>query len=81
MSEKLLGVSDIAEAVGVRYSTIKYYTEEGLLQYTTNDRGRNRFYDIKETKETLSKIAFCKAKGVKVADLVGRQKKGITRNG
>lgn len=73
---EVVSVSAVAEAVGVRYSTIKYYSEEGLLSFTTNDRGRNRFYDIKKTKNTLAKIDYCKAKGVKLADIIGREKKG-----
>lgn len=62
--------SDIADALGTRASTIKYYTQLGLLPYTSGGQRKSRYYTIAEVKPVLADIEQLKAKGHKMADIV-----------
>lgn len=62
--------SDIADAVGTRASTIKYYTQLGLLPYTSGGERKSRYYTIADVKPVLADIESLKAKGSKIADIV-----------
>lgn len=62
--------SDIADALGTRASTIKYYTQLGLLPYTSGGIRKSRYYTIADVKPVLADIESLKAKGSKIADIV-----------
>lgn len=64
--------SDIADALGTRASTIKYYTQLGLLPYTSGGTRKSRYYTIEQVKPVLADIERLKAKGLKMADIVKR---------
>jgi DNA-binding transcriptional MerR regulator len=62
--------SDIADALGTRASTIKYYTQLGLLPYTSGGTRMSRYYTIEQVKPVLAEIEQLKAQGSKMADIV-----------
>lgn len=62
--------SDIADALGTRASTIKYYTQLGLLPYTSGGKRKSRYYTIEQVKPVLADIERLKAKGHTMADIV-----------
>ncbi len=62
--------SDIADALGTRASTIKYYTQLGLLPYTSGGTRKSRYYTIEQVKPVLADIERLKANGLKMADIV-----------
>lgn len=62
--------SDIADALGTRASTIKYYTQLGLLPYTSSGKRKSRYYTVEQVKPVLDDIERQKAKGLKMADIV-----------
>lgn len=68
--EKPLLQADLADKVGVRVSTIKYYTQLGLLPYETKGAGYRRYYKPSEIKPILADIEKLKAKGYKMLDIV-----------
>jgi DNA-binding transcriptional MerR regulator len=67
---KPVHVSDLADKLRVRASTIKYYTQLGLLPYEVKGKGRNRLYDIEPCKAVLKDIERLKKKGYKMTDIV-----------
>lgn len=67
---QLLSQSDLADALGVRASTIKYYTQLGLLPYQTNGGRTRRRYSVEAVKPILKNIEQLKHKGYKMADIV-----------
>ena len=69
-TKKPLLQSDIADALGTRASTIKYYTQLGLLPYTSGGTRKSRYYTITGVKPVLDDIERLKAKGLKMADIV-----------
>lgn len=54
----------LAEASGLRESTIKWYTEQGLLPYTQQDAGRRRYYRAEEAQERLRYIQQLQEQGL-----------------
>lgn len=69
-NDELLIVGDLAERLGVRYSTIKYYSQLGLIPFTTPEGKKYKYYKIDEVKPRLADIERLKNKGYKVADIV-----------
>lgn len=68
--DKPLLQSDIADAVGTRASTIKYYTQLGLLPYTSGGERKSRYYTVRAVRPVLDDIESLKASGHKMADIV-----------
>jgi len=52
----LLKIGEIARAAGVPLSTVRYYTDIGLLKVTTRTKGRYRLYDREESLGIIRKI-------------------------
>lgn len=68
--EKALLQSDLADALKVRASTIKYYTQLGLLPYECKGANYRRYYKVSEIKPILADINKLKKKGYKMLDIV-----------
>ncbi len=68
--DKLLTQGKLAEKLGVRYSTIKYYTQLGLLPYEQPNGSYYKYYDPKKIKPILADIDSLKAKHYKMVDIV-----------
>lgn len=69
MSDKLLQ-SQLADKLGVRPSTIKYYTQLALLPYEQNGAGGHRRYELEPVKERMELIAKLKAKGLNINGII-----------
>ena len=69
MSDKLLQ-SELADKLGVRPSTIKYYTQLALLPYEQNGAGGHRRYELKPVKERIAVINKLKAKGLNMNGII-----------
>lgn len=68
--KRTLKQCELADALKVRASTIKYYTQLGLLPFTVKGNGRNRLYDAEICKEVFFDINRLKKKGYKMTDIV-----------
>jgi DNA-binding transcriptional MerR regulator len=53
---KLLKITDMAKRAGVKPSTIRYYTDQGLLKPAKVTPGGHKLYNVKETITRLKKI-------------------------
>jgi DNA-binding transcriptional MerR regulator len=51
-----LKIGEIARVAGVPLSTIRYYTDIGLLKVATYTKGGYRLYDKEETVNIIKKI-------------------------
>ena len=69
MNDKL-SQTQVADKVGVRPSTIKYYTQLALLPYEQNGAGGHRRYELEPVKERLELIQSLKAKGLNMNDII-----------
>ncbi len=63
-------MSELAELNGVRYSTIKYYSELGLLPYEQQGDRLAKYYPAKEASKRLQDILALRAKGKSVPDII-----------
>ncbi len=70
MSDSKLSQTQVADKVGIRPSTIKYYTQLALLPYEQNGVGGHRRYDLQAVTERLSLIHKLKAKGLTMTDII-----------
>ena len=62
--------ADLADALSIRQTTLKYYTQLGLLPYETKGKGKARYYKISECKPILADIKKLKTKGYKMVEIV-----------
>ena len=70
MSDSKLSQTQVADKVGVRPSTIKYYTQLALLPYEQNGAGGHRRYDLQAVTERLELLHKLKAKGLTMNDII-----------
>jgi len=60
LASEYVGMSELVQLSGVRYSTIKYYTEEGLLPFEQEDTRMARKYPQVQAIERLEEIRSMK---------------------
>ena len=64
--------SELAELNGVRPSTVKYYSELGLLPYQQHGQGLSKFYNRIEARKRLQKILELKKKGKTLNEIISK---------
>lgn len=65
-----LSQSQVATELGIRPSTIKYYTQLALLPYEQNGAGGHRRYELEPVKKRLELINKLKAKGLNMNAII-----------
>jgi DNA-binding transcriptional MerR regulator len=65
-----LKMSELAELNGVRYSTIKFYSELGLLPFTQQGERLAKYYPAKEASQRLKEILRLREKGKTIPDII-----------
>lgn len=67
-----LKMSELAELCGVRYSTIKFYAELGLLPYEQQGKRLAKYYPAKEASKRLKEILRLREKGQTIPDIINK---------
>ena len=62
-NSKFVTIGELVRLTGMRYSTIKYYTEEGFIPYEQEDKRLTRRYDREKTIKILYKIKHLREDG------------------
>ncbi len=65
-----LKMSELAELCGVRYSTIKFYAELGLLPFEQQGKRLAKYYPTKEASQRVKEILKLKDKGKSIAEII-----------
>lgn len=65
-----LKMSELAELCGVRYSTIKFYAELGLLPYEQQGKRLAKYYPAKEASQRLKEVLRLREKGQSIPDII-----------
>ena len=65
-----LKMSELAELCGVRYSTIKFYAELGLLPYKQQGKRLAKYYPAKEASQRVKEILKLRDKGQSVGEVI-----------
>jgi DNA-binding transcriptional MerR regulator len=67
---KVLTIGELAEISGTRLTTLKYYTELGLLPFSQDGERLTRKYTEGEVLERLEKIKELKEKRLTIKEIV-----------
>jgi CheY-like chemotaxis protein len=67
--EKLLKISDVAEKAKVLPSTIRHYTDIGLLRFAATTEGGHRLYDEDETLTQMARVKLLSARGLSLPQI------------
>ena len=62
-------IGELVRLTEVRYSTFKFYTEEGLLPFEQEEENLTRRYKRKESIERISLIKRLREEGLSIAEL------------
>ena len=65
-----LKMSELAELNNVRYSTIKFYAELGLLPYEQQGKRLAKYYPAKEASQRVKEILRLRDKGQSVGEVI-----------
>lgn len=55
-TEKLVKISDLVQISGVKYSTLKYYSEIGILPFEQTEKFKDRVFNVKTCLKRLKEI-------------------------
>ena len=71
-SEKnnILTIGELAEVSGIRQTTLKYYTELGILPFNQAEKRLTRKYKKGEALERLGKIKELKGKRLTIKEII-----------
>lgn len=67
---EFLKMSELAELNGIRYSTIKFYSELGLLPFEQHGKRLAKYYHAKEASQRLKEILKLREKGQSIPDII-----------
>ena len=67
-----LTIGKLAEVSGIRLTTLKYYTELGILPFNQAERRLTRKYKEEEALERLEKIKELKEKRLTIKEIIDR---------
>ncbi|SDX16222.1 MerR family transcriptional regulator [Paenibacillus sp. CF384] len=71
MSSELVTISELVQLSGMRYSTLKYYAEIGLLPFEQLDVGLVRRYPREQSLQRLGEIVLYKERdGMTIQDII-----------
>lgn len=69
MNSEYVSIGELARITGSRYSTLKFYTEEGMLDFHQEDENMTRRYKREESIERLEKIRGMKDSGLSIPQI------------
>ncbi|MCK4446608.1 MAG: MerR family transcriptional regulator [Candidatus Marinimicrobia bacterium] len=67
---KVLTIGELAEVSGIRLTTLKYYTELGILPFNQAEKRLTRKYTEGEALERLEKIKEMKEKRLTIKEII-----------
>jgi len=66
----ILTIGELSEVSGVRLTTLKYYTELGILPFSQDGERLTRKYKKEEALERLEKIKELKKKRLTIKEII-----------
>lgn len=63
MSSEYVTIGELVRLTETRYSTLKFYTEEGFIPYKQEEQGLTRRYPREETVERIAYIKSLRMEG------------------
>lgn len=69
LASEYVTIGELARLTGCRYSTLKFYTEEGMLPFEQEDRSLTRRYRRLESVERIAWIRARRESGRSVPEI------------
>ena len=74
-ASEFVTVGELVRLTGVRYSTLKYYTQEGILPFLQPEENLTRRYRRVETLRRIEEIRELKSRGYSIPEIKDMLKK------
>ena len=68
-TSEYVSIGELARLTGCRYSTLKYYTEEGMLPFEQEEENLTRRYRREESVALIEKIRNLRQEGKSVPEI------------
>lgn len=68
-TSEYVSIGELARLTGCRYSTLKYYTEEGMLPFEQEEENLTRRYRREESVALIEKIRNLRQEGKSVSEI------------
>ena len=68
-ASEYVSIGELVRLTGCRYSTLKFYTEEGMLPFEQAEEHLTRLYQREETVARIGLIKELKAKGLPIPQI------------
>jgi DNA-binding transcriptional MerR regulator len=68
-SSEFVTIGELVRLTGARYSTLKFYTEEGMIPFEQKEENLTRRYKRAEAIDRLALIKRLKAEGRSIAEI------------
>lgn len=69
INSDFVSISELVRLTDIRYSTIKFYTEEGMLPFEQEDTRLTRRYPRISASERLEEISELKQRGLTILEI------------
>lgn len=69
LSSEYVSIGELVRLTGTRYSTLKYYTEDGLLPFEQSGENLTRRYSREESVERILRIKELRQKGKSIPEI------------
>lgn len=72
LASEFVSIGELARITGVRYSTLKFYTEEGMLPFQQEEENLTRRFPREMAIARLDKILELKKRGLSIPEIKAR---------
>lgn len=69
MASEYVTIGELVRITASRYSTLKFYTEEGMLPFEQEEENLTRRYKREETVKRIEKIKELKSEGKSIPEI------------
>lgn len=69
LASEYVSIGELARLTGCRYSTLKFYTEEGMLPFEQEEANLTRRYRREESVELVERIRALRQEGMSVPNV------------
>lgn len=76
MASEYVSIGELARITGCRYSTLKFYTEEGMIPFEQEEENLTRRFPREQALRRIEEIRKLREEGVSVPDIKEKMKNG-----
>ncbi|GGA48884.1 helix-turn-helix domain-containing protein [Paenibacillus physcomitrellae] len=69
LASEYVSIGELVRLTGTRYSTLKFYTEEGMLPFEQAEENLTRRFHRETTVKQIQKIKQMKAEGMSIPQM------------